>query len=133
MKQAASAVLIFALLCGCVTRDDVQTPVPDALVAGWKGQKACELLQEKPSYRVLRCTFPPGAGHERHYHPPHFGFALSGGKAELIDASGTREAVIATGSSFTSNGTAWHEMRNIGESVIAYIIVEEKGAAAPGR
>jgi len=33
--------------------------LPDALTAGWKGQKTCEKLFEDDKVRVVRCTFPP--------------------------------------------------------------------------
>ena len=48
-------------------------PLPDPLQAGWNGAQVCERLHEDGDQRVLRCTFPPGVGHERHFHPPHFG------------------------------------------------------------
>ena len=54
--------------------------LPDPLAAGWRGEKVCELLQENEKLRALRCAFPPGVGHERHFHPPHFGYVLAGGK-----------------------------------------------------
>ena len=43
--------------------------LPDGLAAGWKGQATCEKLDEYEQVRILRCTFPPGVGHERHAHP----------------------------------------------------------------
>ena len=101
-------------------------PLPDPLTAGWKGASVCERLHEDESQRVLRCTFPPGIGHERHYHRPHFGYALSGGRMRITDASGTREAALAAGSSYTSAGTAWHEVLNVGDTTVQYLIVEPK-------
>ena len=86
----------------------------------------CEELHDDPAQRVLRCTFPPGVGHERHYHAPHFGYALAGGRMRLIDANGTREVDLATGSSYASDGVAWHEVLNVGETTVVYLIVEPK-------
>jgi quercetin dioxygenase-like cupin family protein len=103
--------------------------LPDPLAAGWRGAPVCERLHEEATLRVLRCTFPPGAGHERHFHPPHFGYALSGGRMRLTDARGAREVEIETGSSFTSDGVAWHEVLNVGETTVSYLIVEPRGAA----
>lgn len=100
--------------------------LPDPLAAGWKGVPVCERLHEDETQRVLRCTFPPGIGHERHYHRPHFGYALSGGRMRLTDATGTREAALVAGSSFTSAGTAWHQVLNVGETTVQYLIVEPK-------
>lgn len=101
-------------------------PLPDPLAAGWKGVPVCERLHEDETQRVLRCTFPPGIGHERHYHRPHFGYALSGGRMRITDANGAREAALATGSSYTSAGTAWHEVLNVGDTTVQYLIVESK-------
>lgn len=98
--------------------------LPDPLAAGWRGAPVCERLQEDRALRVLRCTFPPGVGHERHFHPRHFGYALAGGRVRVTDARGTREIEIATGSSFVSDGVAWHEIVNVGETTVTYLIVE---------
>ena len=67
--------------------------LPDPVAAGWRGQRVCETLSESAEIRVFRCTFPPGVGHERHFHPKHFGYALSGGTMRITDAAGTREAL----------------------------------------
>ncbi len=100
--------------------------LPDPLAAGWNGVSVCEKLHEDAKQRILRCTFPPGVGHEKHYHVAHFGYALSGGEMRLTDESGSREASLKTGSSYTSDGTDWHEVVNIGESTVQYLIVEPK-------
>ncbi|MBT8220825.1 MAG: cupin domain-containing protein [Bacteroidia bacterium] len=104
----------------------VNKDLPDPLLAGWNGQSVCELLEENKRMRVLKCTFAPGVGHERHYHDPHFGYALSGSTFRITDTTGTREVVLKTGSYFTSEGVAWHEVLNIGDSTAVYIIFETK-------
>ena len=76
--------------------------LPDPLAAGWKGAPVCERLDEDSKQRILRCTFAPGVGHERHYHAPNFGYAVSGGRMQITDASGSREVDLPTGSSFAS-------------------------------
>ena len=101
-------------------------PLPDPLEAGWKNQKVCALLEERKDMRVLKCTFPPGVGHERHYHEPHFGYALSGSTFRITDTTGTREVVLRTGSYFTSDGVPWHDVLNIGDSTAVYLIFEPK-------
>jgi quercetin dioxygenase-like cupin family protein len=98
----------------------------DALQAGWKGASVCEVLRDDADHRVLRCSFPPSAGHERHRHPRHFGYALSGGRVRITDSTGTREVDLATGSHFASDGVAWHEVLNVGDSTVVYLIVEPK-------
>ena len=100
--------------------------LPDPLEAGWQGGSVCEKLHEDDTQRILRCTFPPGVGHEKHYHSPHFGYALSGGKMRLEDAGGVREVELKTGSSYASDGTPWHQVVNIGETTVQYLIVEPK-------
>ena len=99
--------------------------VPDALTAGWDGERVCELQHETQTHRVLRCTFPPGIGHERHFHPAHYGYALSGGTMRLTSGSGIRTAQIATGSHYASDGVEWHEVINVGDTTVTYLIVEE--------
>ena len=101
--------------------------LPDPLAAGWNGQQVCEKLHEDADQRVLRCTFPPGAGHERHYHKPHFGYTLAGGRMRITDASGTREVDLTTGNTAVSEGTAGHEVFNVGETTVVYLVVEPKG------
>ena len=93
------------------------TELPSALEAGWAGAPVCTLLHQTETHRVLRCTFPPGVGHERHFHPAHFGYALSGGTMELTDAGGVRIAKIATGAHYKSDGTPWHSVRNVGDVI----------------
>ena len=100
--------------------------LPDPLAAGWNGAPVCEKLHEDADQRILRCSFAPSVGHERHFHARHFGYAISGGRMRITDATGTREVDLATGSSFTSDGVAWHEVVNIGDTTVTYLIVEPK-------
>ena len=127
MRVTAARILLVAtwaaLLAACAVRS---SNLPDPLAAGWQGRPVCEQLHDNAAQRVLRCTFPPGVGHDRHYHDPHFGYALAGGRMRLLDASGVREVDLATGSSYTSEGTAWHEVLNVGDTTVVYLIVEPK-------
>jgi len=100
--------------------------LPDPLEAGWKGVSVCEKLHEDSDHRILRCTFAPSVGHERHFHNQHFGYAIAGGRMRITDSGGTREVDLVTGSSFASDGVAWHEAVNIGKSTIVYLIIEPK-------
>lgn len=111
------------LLVACAT---TSPNLPDPLAAGWRGEPVCEKLHDDARYRVLRCTFPPGVGHERHYHSPHFGYAIAGGRMRLVSADGTREVDLETGSSYTSHGVAWHEVLNVGDTTVVYLIVEPR-------
>ena len=81
------------LFFGC----EKKSSLPDPLEAGWKGQAVCEVLQEDHTIRVLKCTFAPGVGHERHEHAPHFGYTLKGSTFKITDEKGTREVMVPTG------------------------------------
>ncbi len=123
MKHGTIALLFSSvLLSGCVS----VTPdtLPDPLAAGWAGQPVCEQLHRDDKQRVLRCAFAPGVGHERHFHAAHFGYALSGGRMRLVDARGERTVELATGSHFSSAGVAWHEVLNVGDTPVVYLIIE---------
>jgi quercetin dioxygenase-like cupin family protein len=101
--------------------------LPDPLAAGWEGKPVCEKLHEDDKLRVLRCTFPPGVGHEKHFHPRHVGYVIEGGRMRITDASGTREQDVPTGISFSNpEGIPWHEAVNIGASTASYLMIEPK-------
>ena len=38
----------------------------------------------------------------------------------------TREVTLKTGSSFFSEGIAWHEAVNVGDTTVSYLMVEPK-------
>ena len=99
---------------------------PDPVTAGWQGESVCEVLREDEELRIFRCTFPPGVGHERHFHPRHFGYALSGGTMRITSDGGTREVTLKTGSYFFSEGIAWHEGLNVGDTTVSYLMIEPK-------
>lgn len=100
--------------------------LPDPLEAGWNDQVVCELIKENDKVRVLKCTFPPNVGHERHYHDEHFGYTLAGGKFRIKDTTGVREVDIPTGYDFYNEKVEWHEVLNIGETTAIFLIVEVK-------
>ncbi len=121
-KLTIKLFLFLILLFSCKPDNGL----PDPLQAGWKNKPVCELLEENENIRVLRCTFEPGAGHEKHYHKRHFGYAIAGSKFRLKDTSGTREVSFPTNGYFYSEGTAWHEALNIGDSTAIFLIIEPK-------
>ncbi|UOR16123.1 cupin domain-containing protein [Qipengyuania aquimaris] len=121
----AAPLAAVATLAAGAHAGDTKEPLPSALEAGWNGERVCELRHQTDTHRVLRCTFPPGVGHERHYHPAHYGYALSGGTMQLTSESGTRTATLETGSDYSSDGTEWHEVVNVGDTTVTYLIVEE--------
>ena len=112
----------FILFVACTEKKGL----PDTLEAGWQGEAVCEELLDNAEMRVLKCTFPPGVGHEKHYHQRYFGYALAGGTFRITDTTGTRDVELPTGSSFYNEGLAWHEVLNIGDSTAIYLIVEPK-------
>ncbi len=115
-----SASLFFLLAC------TDKKPLLDPLEAGWDNESVCEVLHETSKMRVLKCTFPPNVGHERHYHDAHFGYTVSGSKFRIKDTTGIREVNVPTGFGFSSEGIAWHEVLNIGDSTAVFLIIEPK-------
>lgn len=127
MKHVISlGISVLVLSIAVLATADSQPVLPDPLEAGWNGVPVCEKLHEDADNRILRCTFPPSVGHERHFHAPHFGYAIAGGRMRITDANGQREVDLATGSSFASAGVAWHEVVNVGDSTVIYLIIEPK-------
>jgi quercetin dioxygenase-like cupin family protein len=122
-----SALFCIGLLSLFLSFSCKKTPsLPDPLKAGWQGQVVCELIEENSEVRILKCRFPPNVGHEKHYHPPHFGYTLSGGKFKIIEATKTREVEIPTGYSFNNDTIVIHEVVNIGDSTAEFLIIEYK-------
>lgn len=125
-SPALLVALALALPVGVASMVTADPPLPDPLEAGWQGEHVCERLHEDERQRVLRCTFPPGVGHERHYHAAHFGYVLAGGRMRIRDERGEREVDTGTGGTWSSDGVAWHDVLNVGETTTAYLIVEPK-------
>ena len=117
------ALLIFSMGCNTAA---VADELPDPVAATWQGEPVCETLSDTADMRVFRCIFPPGVGHERHFHARHFGYALSGGRMRITDAAGTREVNLQTGTYFFNDGIPWHEVLNIGNTVVSYLMVEPR-------
>lgn len=44
----------------------------------------------------------------------------------ITDENGVREVDVTTGNSFTSDGTDWHEVLNIGDKTSVFLIIERK-------
>lgn len=105
--------------------------LPDPLAAGWEGKPVCEKLHEDDAQRILRCTFAPGVGHELHFHAPHFGYALTGGTARITEGGETRTVTFPTGFSTWDEGTEGHEIVNVGDTTIVYLLVEPKAHPRP--
>lgn len=122
IKALAIIFLLNIFIIGCKTKN----ALPDPLEAGWKGQAVCEVLEENKELRVLKCTFEPGVGHEKHYHNPHFGYTLTGGKFRITDTTGTREVNVPTGYSFSNDKVTSHQVLNIGETTAVFLIMEYK-------
>lgn len=116
-------LLVSLLLINC---KDANTNLPDPLEAGWKGASVCQVLEDNDTMRMLKCTFAPGVGHEKHYHNPHTGYTLVGSIFKITDKTGTREVNVPTGYSFNKNEISTHEVINIGDSTAVFLIIETK-------
>lgn len=117
---------LFLTLLILIVSCKAKSNLPDPLEAGWQGSSVCEVLQEDNSIRVLKCTFPPKVGHERHEHAPHFGYTLKGSTFRITDDIGTREVNVPTGYDFYKAETSTHEVVNIGDSTAVFLIIEPK-------
>jgi len=115
-------LFVLLVLAGCT-----DTPnLPDPHEAGWKGEQVCEVIFENDLQRVLRCTFPPAVGHEKHSHQPHFGYTIKGSTFRMTSESGTKEVDVPSGSHFYNAGIVEHEVLNIGDSTAVFLIYEMK-------
>lgn len=124
LKTTTSILLagLLLLLINCKNKSQL----PDPLKAGWKGKAVCEVLEDNAKLRVLKCTFPPGVGHEKHYHTPHFGYTLAGSRFKIRDTNGIKELNVPTGYSFKNETVTIHEVLNIGDSTAIFLIMEYK-------
>ena len=126
MKPFSIKFLIFIIALNFLTACKKTTQLPNPLEAGWQGQSVCEVLQDTKKLRVLKCTFPPNVGHEKHYHVPHFGYTIAGSTFRITDTNGTREVAVPTGSSFSNDEIIEHGVLNIGDSTAIFLIIEPK-------
>ncbi len=125
----AHTIIVTVLLGACASASAQVAPLPMALCAGWEGERVCELLQEDAQIRVLRCTFPPGVGHEMHYHPPHFGYVLEGDSVmRITTATGVVDRPVRAGTSFSNDAEIQHAALNVGDQTTRYLIIEKKYA-----
>lgn|SRR5690606_21487793 len=126
MKALTMILATMAMMPAVLIADGTEQ-LPHAFEAGWQGEKTCELLYETPEVRVAKCIFPPGVGHEKHYHNPHFGYVLQGGTMLITDASGEQRVMVETGSGFSTTERTVHQGLNVGDTTTAYIMVEPRG------
>ncbi|WP_421763962.1 hypothetical protein [Ekhidna sp.] len=122
--RTGSLIVIFGLLFGCTNNQE--SKLPDPLEAGWNNEAVCEVLEDNEQVRVLQCTFPPGVGHQRHYHAAHFGYTVTGSAFRIKDTTGIREVNVPTGYSFYNEKIEWHEVLNIGADTAVFLIMEPK-------
>ena len=124
LKRQGSFVWLLVLVLTWACKSE--TTLPDPLEAGWNNEAVCEVIEENKNIRVLKCTFPPGIGHEEHYHDPHVGYAIVGSRFRIKDTSGVREVNVPTGFSFSNPDMITHEVLNIGDTTAVFLIMEYK-------
>lgn len=118
--------ILYLFTCLLITSCKSIKKLPDPLEAGWKETKVCTVLKENDKIRTLKCIFPPGIGHEKHFHAAHFGYTITGSKFRITDKTGTREINVPTGYDFYNKKIEWHNVLNIGDSTAIFLIVEHK-------
>lgn len=127
LARALATLTLLSMTTPAMT-SPVANPLPSAFDAGWHGEKVCEPIFENATMRAARCTFPPGGGHDRHFHPAHWGYIVEGSTMRITAATGTVDRDLKAGTSWWSDGIDWHEAVNIGKTTAVYIIVEPKAA-----
>lgn len=118
-------------MLGVVVGVMMQAALPHAVDAGWEGEKTCTLLEDNAHLRAFKCVFEAGQGHEPHFHEPHFGYILEGGRMQILSAENkTREVETAAGGTWWSGSPFEHSALNIDDQRTSYLIVEPKSIAA---
>lgn len=118
--------LAVGLLLTTLTVADGHENLPHAFEAGWQGEDVCEVLFENDDMIVGKCVFPPGVGHEKHFHNPHFGYILSGTTFRQVDADGVDEITVTAGDAWSTDSLRIHEALNVGDTTSEVLIVETK-------
>ncbi len=128
LLQLTIFTLFISLMWSCSSdpSEKAKGQLPDPLEAGWEGESVCEVVEENEKIRILKCTFPPGVGHEKHYHDPHVGYTLAGGKFRITTDNGTKEVNVPGGNTFSNDVVTTHEVLNIGETTAQFLIIEYK-------
>lgn len=126
MKIKTSLFSFFLTILLVIVSCENKNTLPDPHKAGWKGQSVCEVIEDNNNLRVLKCTFKPNVGHEKHYHNPHFGYTLAGGTFRITDTTGIRDVNVPTGYSFSKDEITTHHVLNIGETTAVFLIMEYK-------
>ena len=125
MNRISILLTVPVLFSGAAIAADT-SGLPHALDAGWQGTKTCEVLFEDDSVIVGRCDFPPGVGHEKHYHNPHFGYVLQGSTLKIIDDDGEEVLETTTGDNWSTDEVTVHQALNVGDITTSYLLVEPK-------
>ncbi|MCG8443889.1 MAG: hypothetical protein MI723_18970 [Caulobacterales bacterium] len=130
--HAGLAGLALALALGGAARAEgpFDGPLPIGACAGWKGERVCEVLHEDEQIIVSRCIFPPGGGHDPHYHPPRVGYVLEGGAVmRLATPDGEVEVTPRTDAVSVSDAATVHSVLNVSEDqTLRYLTIEKKYA-----
>lgn len=90
-------------LCFALLNCEENKPITVHLEVDSIDNTVCEVLEDNKELRVLKCTFEPGVGHEKHHHNPHVGYTLAGSKFRITDYEGTREVDVPAGYSFSKS------------------------------
>jgi mannose-6-phosphate isomerase-like protein (cupin superfamily) len=69
--------------------------------------------------------------HVCHSHPSYLFYVVSGGQAQVQDEKGVRKVNVVAGAFVDVPPTPWHELTNVGDTTLQYIVVEKKYQAGP--
>lgn len=125
-KRIISSLALLVCAPGMAVADGHEN-LPHAFEAGWKGEDVCEVLFESDEMIVGRCIFPPGVGHEKHYHNPHFGYIIEGTTFRNTDVNGEiNDLVVDSGATWSTDAIKIHEAVNVGDTTSTVLIIETK-------
>lgn len=100
--------------------------LPDPVEAKWKGQDVFRVIEANEELRTLKCSFPPGGGHDKHFRTKHYDDSITGSTFKITDAEVTRDVEVTSGSDFFNSSLNWHEVENVGDSTAVLILIEIK-------
>ncbi len=86
-----------------------------------------DVLFENDDVKVLGVTFPPGKGDNMHDHNPITFYVLQGGKGQVTLPDGSvNEREVPTGFVGHNRERQRHQVKNIGQDTLKFIIIEHK-------
>ncbi len=114
-------IILFALLSGVASADDVEVEVLAKQSNSWNGEALPHYPQGIPEISILRIRIPPGAELPMHQHPfINAGVLLSGDLTVMTDDGET--LYLSSGDSIVEVVDKWHYGKNSGEEIAEIMV-----------